>query len=141
MISFTPVQSLMGGLLIGFSTLLMIRLLGKVTGISGIVGQVWSAAAGDRAWRLAFVAGLVLSPLVYGLVQPLPVVEIRASMLALIVAGLLVGFGSRLGSGCTSGHGVCGLSRLSPRSLVATLTFMLVAMLVVWRWRHVWMIG
>lgn len=141
MISFTPWQSLMGGLLIGFSTLLMIRWLGKVTGISGIVGQVWSAAAGDRAWRLAFVAGLVLSPLVYVLARPLPMVEIQASMSWLIVAGLLVGFGSRLGSGCTSGHGVCGLSRLSPRSLVATLTFMLVAMLVVWLWRHVWMIG
>lgn len=141
MISFTPWQSLMGGLLIGVSTLLMIRWLGKVTGISGIVGQVWSAAAGDRAWRLAFVAGLVLSPLAYVLARPLPMVEIQASMSWLIVAGLLVGFGSRLGSGCTSGHGVCGLSRLSPRSLVATLTFMLVAMLVVWLWRHVWMIG
>ncbi|MFD0929021.1 YeeE/YedE family protein [Methylophilus glucosoxydans] len=141
MISFTPWQSLMGGLLIGFSTLLMIRWLGKVTGISGIVGQVWSADAGDQAWRLAFVAGLVLSPLVYVLARPLPMVEIQASTPWLIVAGLLVGFGSRLGSGCTSGHGVCGLSRLSPRSLVATLTFMLVAMLVVWLWRHVWMIG
>jgi uncharacterized membrane protein YedE/YeeE len=141
MISFTPVQSLIGGLLIGFSTLLMIRYLGKITGISGIVGQLWSTAAEDCAWRLAFVAGLVLSPLVYVLVRPLPAVEIQASTPWLIVAGLLVGFGSRLGSGCTSGHGVCGLSRLSPRSLVATITFMLVAMLVVGLWRHVWMIG
>lgn len=141
MISFTPVQSLIGGLLIGFSTLLMIRYLGKITGISGIVGQLWSATAEDRAWRLAFVAGLVLSPLVYALVLPLPAVEIQASTPWLIVAGLLVGFGSRLGSGCTSGHGVCGLSRLSPRSLVATITFMLVAMLVVGLFRHVWLIG
>lgn len=141
MISFTPVQSLIGGLLIGFSTLLMIRYLGKITGISGIVGQLWSTAAEDRIWRLAFVAGLVLSPLVYALVRPLPAVEIQASTPWLIVAGLLVGFGSRLGSGCTSGHGVCGLSRLSPRSLVATITFMLVAMLVVGLFRHVWLIG
>jgi uncharacterized protein len=141
MISFTPVQSLIGGLLIGIATLIMIRYLGKITGISGIVGQTWSAASGDRAWRLAFVAGLVLSPLVYALVWPLPAVEIQASTPWLIVAGVLVGFGSRLGSGCTSGHGVCGLSRLSPRSLVATVTFMLVAMLVVWLLRHVWMIG
>lgn len=141
MISFTPVQSLIGGLLIGMATLTMIRYLGKITGISGIVGQTWSAAPGDRGWRLAFVAGLVLSPLVYALVRPLPAVEIQASTPWLIVAGVLVGFGSRLGSGCTSGHGVCGLSRLSPRSLVATVTFMLVAMLAVWLLRHVWMIG
>lgn len=141
MISFTPVQSLIGGLLIGFSTLLMILWLGKVAGISGIVGQSWSAPAGDRAWRLAFVAGLVLSPLLYALARPLPVVDIQASTPWLVVAGMLVGFGSRLGSGCTSGHGVCGLSRLSLRSLVATVTFMLVAILVVWLWRHVWVIG
>lgn len=141
MTNFTPWQSLIGGLLIGFSTLLLIRWLGKVAGISGIVGQLWSGNAIERAWRLAFVIGLLVSPLIYALLLPLPAVEIQASKPWLIVAGLLVGFGSRLGSGCTSGHGVCGLSRLSPRSLVATLTFMLVAMLVVWLWRHVWMVG
>lgn len=141
MTNFTPWQSLIGGLLIGFSTLLLIRWLGKVAGISGIVGQLWSGTASDRRWRLAFVIGLLVSPLIYALLLPLPAVEIQASKPWLIVAGLLVGFGSRLGSGCTSGHGVCGLSRLSPRSLVATLTFMLVAMVVVWLWRHVWMVG
>jgi len=136
MTTFTPLQSLFGGLLIGFSTLLMIRLLGKIAGISGIVGQLWSAAKGDRAWRAAFVLGLVLSPLLYALLAPLPQTQIMASTPWLIVSGLLVGFGTRLGSGCTSGHGVCGLSRLSLRSLLATLTFMAVAMLVVWLVRH-----
>lgn len=141
MTHFTPVQSLIGGLLIGFSTLLMIRWLGKIAGISGIVGQLWSAASNDRAWRLAFVAGLLVSPLVYALFAPLPAVQIVASTPWLVLSGLLVGFGSRLGSGCTSGHGVCGLSRLSLRSLVATLTFMATAMLVVWLLRHVFLIG
>lgn len=141
MAHFTPLQSLIGGLLIGFSTLLMVRLLGKIAGISGIVGQLWSADKDDRAWRFAFVAGLLVSPLLYALFSPLPETSVVTSTPWLIVAGLLVGFGSRLGSGCTSGHGVCGLSRLSLRSLVATLTFMGTAMLVVWLLRHVLLIG
>ncbi|MGQ3090557.1 MAG: YeeE/YedE family protein [Methylophilus sp.] len=136
MTHFTPWQSLIGGLLIGFSTLLLIRWLGKVAGISGIVGQLWAGNASDKAWRLAFVIGLLLSPFVYQVFTPLPEIQIAAGLPVLIVAGLLVGFGTRLGSGCTSGHGVCGLSRLSLRSLVATLTFMLVAMVVVWLSRH-----
>jgi hypothetical protein len=119
----------------------MIRWLGKIAGISGIVGQLWSAPANDRAWRFAFVVGLLVSPLVYALFAPLPAVQIVASTPWLVLAGVLVGFGSRLGSGCTSGHGVCGLSRLSLRSLVATLTFMMTAMLVVWLVRHVFLIG
>ena len=141
MAHFTPLQSLIGGLLIGFSTLLMIRLLGKIAGISGIVGQLWSADKDDRAWRFAFVAGLLVSPLLYALFSPLPETSVVTSTPWIIVAGLLVGFGSRLGSGCTSGHGVCGLSRLSLRSLVATLTFMATAILVVWLLRHVFVIG
>ncbi|MBF4986682.1 YeeE/YedE family protein [Methylophilus sp. 14] len=136
MTTFTPLPSLIGGLLIGFSTLLMILWLGKIAGISGIVGQLWSAAAGDRVWRLAFVSGLMLAPLLYACWAPLPAVQIVTSTPGLVVAGLLVGFGTRLGSGCTSGHGVCGLSRLSLRSLVATLTFMATAILVVWLLRH-----
>lgn len=136
MTTFTPLQSLIGGLLIGFSTLLMILWLGKIAGISGIVGQLWSAAVGDRAWRLAFVSGLMLAPLLYACWAPLPAVQIVTSTPGLVLAGLLVGFGTRLGSGCTSGHGVCGLSRLSLRSLVATLTFMATAILVVWLLRH-----
>lgn len=136
MTTFTPWQSLIGGLLIGFSTLLLIRWLGKVAGISSIVGQLWTGKPADRNWRLAFVIGLLVSPLLYRLFAPLPAMQIEASLPVLIVAGLLVGFGTRLGSGCTSGHGVCGLSRLSLRSLVATLTFMLVAVIVVWLTRH-----
>lgn len=136
MTTFTPLPSLIGGLLIGFSTLLMILWLGKIAGISGIVGQLWSAAAGDRAWRLAFISGLMLAPLLYVCWAPLPAVNIATSTPGLVVAGLLVGFGTRLGSGCTSGHGVCGLSRLSLRSLVATLMFMATAILVVWLLRH-----
>jgi uncharacterized protein len=136
MTHFTPWQSLIGGLLIGFSTLLLIRWLGKVAGISGIVGQLWAGNASDKAWRLAFVIGLLVSPLIYQLFAALPVIQIAAGLPVLVLAGLLVGFGTRLGSGCTSGHGVCGLSRLSLRSLAATLTFMLVAMAVVWVTRH-----
>ncbi|WP_198290688.1 YeeE/YedE family protein [Methylophilus sp. 5] len=145
MTTFTPLSSLIGGLLIGFSALLLIRWLGQIAGISGIVGQLWSAGTGDRAWRWAFVAGLMFAPLLYALFAPLPVMQMTASVPLLMVSGVLVGFGSRLGSGCTSGHGVCGLSRLSLRSLVATLSFMLVAMLVVWLvvWlvRHVLVAG
>lgn len=141
MANFTPLSSLVGGLLIGFSTLLLIRWLGQIAGISGIVGQLWSTGAADRLWRLAFVAGLLLAPLLYTLFAPLPAMQITTSTSWLIVSGLLVGFGSRLGGGCTSGHGVCGLSRLSLRSLVATLTFMLTAMLVVWLMRHVLVSG
>lgn len=136
MTTFTPLQSLIGGLLIGCATWLLIRWLGKIAGISGIVGQLWSAPAGDRGWRVAFVSGLLISPLLYRLAAPLPAMQLSVGTPGLIVAGLLVGFGSRLGSGCTSGHGVCGLSRLSLRSLVATLTFMGTAMVVVWLMRH-----
>ncbi|HSI44812.1 MAG TPA: YeeE/YedE family protein [Methylophilus sp.] len=136
MTTFTPWQSLIGGLLIGFSALLLIRWLGQIAGISGIVGNLWSVKPEDRKWRLAFVIGLLVSPLIYHLFSPLPAMQIEAGFPVLIVAGLLVGFGTRLGSGCTSGHGVCGLSRLSLRSLAATLTFMLVAIIVVWVVRH-----
>jgi uncharacterized membrane protein YedE/YeeE len=136
MTTFTPWQSLIGGLLIGFSTFLLLRWLGKIAGISGIVGQLWPGSKNEFAWRLAFVIGLLVSPFIYQLVAPLPDMQIEASVPVLIVSGLLVGFGSRLGSGCTSGHGVCGLSRLSLRSLAATLTFMAAAMFVVWLVRH-----
>ncbi len=141
MTTFTPLSSLIGGLLIGFSTLLLIRWLGQIAGISSIVGQLWTATAGGRGWRFAFVAGLMMAPLLYALVTPLPAMQIVTSTPGLIVSGLLVGLGTRLGSGCTSGHGVCGLSRLSLRSLVATLMFMLTAMLMVWLVRHVLVAG
>lgn len=137
MTAFTPWQSLIGGLLIGLSTALMILFLGKIAGISGIIGQLWQGNLMDRQWRGAFTLGLLLSPLAYRLVTPLPEAIIAADWPQLVMAGLLVGFGTRLGSGCTSGHGVCGLSRLSIRSLVATLIFMATAIVVVWLTRHV----
>lgn len=132
MTHFTPWSSLAGGLLIGVASLIMIVWLGKIAGISGILAQTWQGAAKDRPWRLAFIAGLLSAPWLYQLYSTLPSSTIQASEPLLVIAGLLVGIGTRLGSGCTSGHGVCGLSRLSLRSLAATLTFMLVAMLTVW---------
>ncbi|MBW1213216.1 YeeE/YedE family protein [Pantoea allii] len=131
LIHFTPWQSLAGGLLIGAAAGMLVLCCGRIAGISGILGGLLKRRSSDKPWRLAFIAGLVLSPLVYQRFSALPSIEIDASWGQLVLAGLLVGLGTRLGSGCTSGHGVCGLSRLSPRSLVATLVFMLTAMLTV----------
>ncbi|MDJ0035956.1 YeeE/YedE family protein [Pantoea allii] len=131
LIHFTPWQSLAGGLLIGAAAGMLVLCCGRIAGISGILGGLLKRRSSDKPWRLAFIAGLVMSPLVYQRFSALPSIEIDASWGRLVLAGLLVGLGTRLGSGCTSGHGVCGLSRLSPRSLVATLVFMLTAMLTV----------
>ncbi|MGU3545910.1 YeeE/YedE family protein [Methylobacterium sp. A52T] len=129
---FTPVGALLGGAMIGASASLLLLLNGRVAGISGILGSLLVPPARGAAWRAAFVAGLVLAPVAYsGLGGDLPPVTIGASFPLLVVAGLLVGFGARLGSGCTSGHGVCGIGRGSPRSLAATGTFMAVAILTV----------
>ncbi|WP_426341663.1 YeeE/YedE family protein [Pseudoduganella sp. S-14] len=121
---------LAGGILIGLATAILLLVNGRIAGISGIVGGLLSRAfpgqssEGDVAWRFAFLGGLVAAPLVYGAFAALPSVQVNAGTFTLAAAGLLVGVGTRYGSGCTSGHGVCGLSRLSPRSLVATLCFM-----------------
>ncbi|KUM02833.1 YeeE/YedE family protein [Chromobacterium subtsugae] len=131
---FTPWSALAGGMLIGLAAAWLILLNGRVAGISGIVGQLLSPG-GDKGWRLAFVAGLVLSPWAYRLCAAPPAIALDHRPWLLIAAGLLVGFGSRLGSGCTSGHGVCGLARLSPRSLAATLAFMAAGFAVVWLMR------
>ena len=138
---FTPWTSLAGGLLIGLSAALLIALLGRVAGISGITGALlqmptWSAVK-QSGWRLAFIAGMVAAPLVWQLFAPLPAMEMPSNPGVIIVAGLLVGFGTRMGSGCTSGHGVCGLSRLSVRSLAATLTFIATGAITVFVMRHV----
>ena len=109
---------------------------GRIAGISGIVGGLLRPQRGDIGWRLAFVGGLLAAPLLYTLVLPLPEVRIEAGSLKIIVAGLLVGIGTRYGAGCTSGHGVCGLSRLSPRSVVATLVFMAAGFATVFVLRH-----
>lgn len=135
--NFTPVSALIGGALIGLAAALLLLLNGRVAGVSGILGDVLGRADDGRAWRLAFIAGLVAGPLVYALATGgIPSVEITSSPVLLIAGGLLVGFGTRLGSGCTSGHGVCGIARLSPRSLVATLVFMASGMATVYVARH-----
>jgi uncharacterized membrane protein YedE/YeeE len=122
---FTPWLSTVGGVLIGASASAMLLLEGRVAGISGIVGGLFTPKAGDIGWRLAFVAGLVLAGIGGMLLAPESVaVEVQRAPWMLVVAGLLVGVGTRLGNGCTSGHGVCGLSRMSPRSLASVVTFM-----------------
>nr|ALV86616.1 putative transmembrane protein [uncultured bacterium 27] len=134
--SFTPWSALAGGVLIGVAAAMLLWLNGRVAGISGIVGALLRPKQGDIAWRIAFVAGLVGAPLAYALVTALPAPRIEAGAPALIAAGLLVGIGTRYGAGCTSGHGVCGLSRLSPRSVVATAAFMAAGFATVFVLRH-----
>jgi len=134
---FTPWTALAGGLLIGLAAASFILLSGRIAGISGILGGLLRPARGDVAWRLAFLGGLVVAPLIWALVAAPPAMQIGAGKANLVVAGLLVGLGTRYGSGCTSGHGVCGISRLSPRSLAATLAFMLAGFVTVFVLRHV----
>jgi uncharacterized protein len=133
---FTPLPAALGGTLIGFAVALLMLTTGRIAGISGIVDGLIGNADG-KSWRAAFVAGLILAPLVAKLVGfALPMPQIPASWVVIAGAGLLVGFGTRLGGGCTSGHGVCGIARLSTRSIVATLIFMGTAMVVVAIARH-----
>ncbi|MGH8857099.1 MAG: YeeE/YedE family protein [Polaromonas sp.] len=134
--AFTPWPALAGGVLIGVAAAMFVLLNGRVAGISGVIGGLLKPARGDIAWRAAFVLGLVGAPLVYRLISALPKPQIDAEYAALVVAGLLVGVGTRYGAGCTSGHGVCGLSRLSPRSLVATTAFMMAGFATVFVMRH-----
>jgi len=134
--NFTPWSSLAGGVLIGLATAMFLLLNGRIAGISGILGGLLRPIKGDIGWRVAFVAGLIFSPIAYSVAAPLPAVQIDISAASLIMAGLLVGIGTRYGSGCTSGHGVCGLSRLSPRSMVATAMFMMAGFVTVFVTRH-----
>ena len=134
--AFTPWASLAGGVIIGISAAMFVLLNGRIAGISGVLGGLLKPVRGDISWRVAFIAGLVGAPLLYALVTELPRPQIDAGYAGLIVAGLLVGVGTRFGSGCTSGHGVCGISRLSPRSLVATATFMAAGFATVYVVRH-----
>ena len=138
-IHFTPWLSLGGGILLGLASAAFILVNGRILGISGILGGLLVPRLGDIGWRIAFLLGMAAAPFVSGLLLPsgyLEATRIEAGYIAIAVAGLLVGFGTRYGSGCTSGHGVCGLSRLSPRSLVSTLTFMGLGFLVVYVMRH-----
>lgn len=138
---FTPWSALAGGVLIGLAAGLMMVLLGRIAGISGILGGLLQGATWGSVrqwgWRAAFVGGLLAAPLLWQLFAPLPAMQMPSNPVVIIVAGLLVGFGTRMGSGCTSGHGVCGLSRLSLRSLAATLMFMATGALTVFIMRHV----
>jgi len=135
--NLTPLSGLLGGALIGLASALLMLLTGRVAGVAGIFGGLLKFNAGDRGWRLAFVAGLIAAPLLATLLgTPLPHPAVSASLLTMVAAGLLVGFGTRMGGGCTSGHGVCGVARLSPRSLIATTVFVLVAIVTVAIVRH-----
>jgi uncharacterized membrane protein YedE/YeeE len=134
--NFTPWASLIGGLLVGLATAMFLLLNGRIAGISGILGGLLRPTKGDIGWRIAFIAGLIFSPIAFSVAAPLPAVQIDAGTTSLIMAGLLVGIGTRYGSGCTSGHGVCGISRLSPRSMVATTFFMLAGFITVFVTRH-----
>ncbi len=134
--AFTPWSATIGGLVIGLATALFVLVNGRVAGISGIVGGMLHPREGDLAWRLAFVAGLLLAPRAYAMFAQQLSATIDAGYPVLIAAGLLVGIGTRYAGGCTSGHGVCGLSRLSPRSLVATLSFMAAGFVTVFVIRH-----
>ena len=123
--SFTPFTSLVGGIIIGIAALILLFCVRKIAGVSGIIGGLFPIVRRDAAWRLTFLVGLILGGTVLSQVYPKSIeLELTYSTLALVLAGLLVGFGSRLGGGCTSGHGICGLGRLSSRSMIAVLTFM-----------------
>ena len=134
---FTPVSATIGGVLIGLSAALLWLGTGRIAGISGIFGSLLAPSPGETAWRVAFIAGLVAAPLLYaGAGGPLPEIILPSSSAVVIASGLLVGFGTRLGGGCTSGHGVCGLARLSTRSVAATIVLMVAGFATVFVVRH-----
>ena len=137
--NLTPLSGLLGGALIGLAAAMLMLLTGRIAGISGIFGGLLSPTASDRDWRLAFIAGLIAAPLIATLATgtKLPPPAMPASLIVIVAAGLLVGFGTRMGGGCTSGHGVCGIARLSPRSLIATAIFMTAGIATVALVRHV----
>ena len=138
MADFTPVSAAIGGALIGLASVLMMLLTGRIAGVSGIFSGLLNLRGEDKGWRIAFIAGLILAPVIagwigYGMATP----KLPGNWTVIVVAGLLVGFGSRLGGGCTSGHGICGIGRLSPRSITATIVFMATAVATVAITRHV----
>ena len=136
--NFTPISAAIGGALIGLSAVLLMALTGRIAGISGIFAGLINPQTTDRAWRAAFIGGLVAAPLAAALLgHTVPTPRMPGSYITVVIGGLLVGFGTRLGSGCTSGHGICGIARLSPRSIVATGVFMMAAIIVVALTHHV----
>jgi uncharacterized protein len=136
MAPFDPVSAAIGGALIGLAATMLMLVTGRIAGIAGILGDLIDLAGGDRVWRLAFILGLIAAPLAIAMTGSPLRAPAMPGWIVIVIAGLLVGFGTRLGNGCTSGHGICGIARLSPRSIAATLTFMLTAMLVVAITRH-----
>lgn len=134
---FTPLSALIGGLIIGAAAIIFLLVNGRIAGISGIVGGLLPPVKHDVLWRIAFIAGLIMAPAIYGFFAPKPDIQIDADYPLLMIAGLLVGIGTRYGSGCTSGHGICGISRLSPRSIVATISFIASGIMTVFIMRHV----
>jgi uncharacterized membrane protein YedE/YeeE len=138
---FTPVAALVGGALIGAASVLLLWLNGRIAGVSGILGRALSGTSDDRAWRLLFLAGLVVGAGLYAWVGQVPPPRQGFPIWLLALAGLLVGYGTALGNGCTSGHGVCGLARLSRRSLAATMVFLATALLTTYVVRHVLGVG
>ena len=138
MANFTPISVAVGGALIGLSAVLLMALTGRIAGISGIFAGLINPETTDRAWRAAFIGGLIAAPLAAALLgHTVPTPRMPGSYIVVVIGGLLVGFGTRLGSGCTSGHGICGIARLSPRSIVATGVFMMAAIIVVALTHHV----
>jgi uncharacterized protein len=137
--TFTPLMSLAGGVLIGLSAVLLMYFQGRIMGATGILSGLMSGdVPGDKIWRAAMVVGMIAGPLlVLALTGQMPAVEVPISLSMILIGGFIVGIGVTFGSGCTSGHGVCGMARLSPRSIVATLTFMIVAFVTVYVIRHV----
>jgi len=137
MANFTPISAAIGGALIGISAVLLMLLNGRIAGITGIFAGLIDPVSTDRAWRATFIVGLIAAPLSAALLgYPIPIPHMPTSFATIAVAGLLVGFGTRLSNGCTSGHGICGIARLSPRSITATAIFMAAAIVVVAVTRH-----
>lgn len=135
--TFTPIMAAAGGILVGLAAVLLLLADGRIAGISGIIGGLLAPQAGDVGWRVAFLAGLLLAPILWrASAGEAPPVTVTPSPTLLVIGGLPVGYGARLGSGCTSGHGVCGLARLSPRSIVATAVFLASAIATVFVTRH-----
>jgi uncharacterized membrane protein YedE/YeeE len=138
MANFTPISAAIGGALIGLSAALLMLLNGRIAGVTGIFAGLIEPQTSDRLWRATFVAGLIAAPLAAGAIGfAVPLPQMPSNIVIIAVAGVLVGFGTRLSNGCTSGHGVCGIARLSPRSIVATVVFMAAAIIVVALTRHV----
>lgn len=135
-LNFTPWSSLAGGALIGLAASLFVVANGRIAGISGLIGSLLQPGSEGMSEKMLFLLGLLVAPLVWGLFAVAPQIEFQSGWLGLVVAGLLVGIGTRYGSGCTSGHGVCGISRLSPRSMIATVCFMLSGFVTVFVLRH-----